>query len=1175
MKANSEKTKQSKKATRRVLAGVLCGASVLSLVLSLVMPPISQAIANDAQAGSTEETVTAGGSSTESTDVENTNNGDTENQNSDDAEGGEADPSNGVEQGQLEGKLQAEDGELSDGNAVMLAAEGGQTKTASTEIRTADELKKLANASGVASFKLMNDVGTSETITLNNGSNITLDLNGCKIKHASQDQSLFNITGGTTLTIKDTDPEKASESVDKVKQLNDQDQTLDRDNYGKEAVLSYDNGIPSNLTYYVTQSSPSATDTTKTTETLYKHSVDIKGAIVACGGNENLKLININGGHFSLENGVLTQEKDCHVRNLVYAENESTVNMNGGYVCGGYCRWSGAGAGISVNNNSTLSISNGVIAGNCAPSGGGVYANRSAVKVTGGVISGNSTNSNGYGGGIMAENGGSVTVSDGYITNNRYANFCYKDGDGCHGGGGLAAIKGVHVTIFGGQITGNYSEEAGGGVYVTNIFQQDSRAWLDIKGGNIASNVSYRSEGAGIRVGQRVDAIINGPKDSNGTKKSTVYITNNHCMSRFDWGGGGIFVQGDSKDATNAGRLFVYNSYISSNTAGGYGGGVAVCPSGKTLVTNTEGTAIFGNKSAGADDHGEDYPKPAYDKANNSGNDNAPHLSAGNDGKDQDKAAYLKDVFRNNGHADFFLAAHDHNTPIAVVTGEMLGGGDARYSGSIELEKAINIPANGAVGVKNSIGLTSGVMAEDEAAINARNQAQNEATTFITGNYSWDHGGGIMSNGDLYLGVPADAYVYPSLKLKATKELAGRDLKDGEFTFTVYRKDSDTAKAPSWDNNGNFSHDGCEFVKSAKNIAGNIAFDLSEKLSEQLHDNKQLSEQLLTNGTGEITYYLVENVGNLPGVIYDRAVYEIKVTVKYDKTVLMSVPIQGNSSATRNLNVHNYTIDGVCVTKISGGSAGSPRTASVDANGYYSIVDSSSAASTNKATFANKYDPEVSWTPKATKVVEGGEMKEFTLQLAKDSHFRDEDIIGTAVTSGPNKTQTLSFKDKRNETIELKYKLSDIRNNPDDLGGSTGGSFKTFTYYVREKTDGSQFSHYTYDHSVYKFKVEPTYETKKGEINCKVTYMKGTVDSEGNWMADDGAEAKTFIDTSAPNSTDTSIPTFTNTYSTSLPLSGMSGVTLTYLAGAAVLCAAAAWMHIRRKANAKGGERRE
>lgn len=81
MKVNSEKTKQSKKATRRVLAGVLCGASVLSLVLSLVMPPISQAIANDAQTDSTEGTVMGGGSSSESAAVDNTSE-DAENQNS-------------------------------------------------------------------------------------------------------------------------------------------------------------------------------------------------------------------------------------------------------------------------------------------------------------------------------------------------------------------------------------------------------------------------------------------------------------------------------------------------------------------------------------------------------------------------------------------------------------------------------------------------------------------------------------------------------------------------------------------------------------------------------------------------------------------------------------------------------------------------------------------------------------------------------------------------------------------------------------------------------------------------------------------------------------------------------------------------------------------------------------
>lgn len=952
-------------------------------------------------------------------------------------------------------------------------------------------------------------------------------------------------------------------------ELDDQGQKFTPDYYGKNGEVGYDNDIPNKLTYYVTTSSVNGTGT-GTTETLETYEVNIKGAIVSTAPKDStLKLINVYaGGKFNLQGGTLTQAKDCNVGHLIYAENGSTVNMSGGYVCGASTNTWANGAGVMVSNEggsaSALNLIGGVIAGNCASSGGGVYAKGSAVKVTSGVISGNSTLGAGFGGGIMAE-GGTVIVSGGHITNNRMATFCGRDGDGCHGGAGLAANNGAHVTISGGQITGNHSEEAGGGVYVTNL-GQGGMAWLDITGGYIASNVSYRSEGAGIRVGQKVDALINGPKDSNGTKESIVYITNNHCMSRFDWGGGGIFVQGDSNNAVNAGRLFVYNSYISSNTAGGYGGGVAVCPSGKTLVTNTEGTAIFGNKSAGADDHGEDYPKPAYDKASNSGNNNAPHLSAGNDGKDQDKAAYLKDVFRNNGHADFFLAAHDHNTPIAVVTGEMLGGGDARYSGSIELEKAINIPANGAVGVKNSIGLTSGVTAGDKAAIKARNDAQNEATTFITGNYSWDHGGGIMSNGDLYLGQPADTYIYPSLKLKATKELTGRDLKDKEFTFTVYRKASDTAKAPSWDNNGNFSTGGCEFVKSAQNSAGNIAFDLSNDLSKQLGDfsKKPLSD------TGKITYsyYLVENAGNIPGVVYDHAIYEINVTVKYNKTVLMSVPIQGETNEFKNLNVYNFTIDRVDVTKNHEGSAETLGSVS-PTDDYYLIADSGGGN-----TFTNKYDPEVSWTPNATKVVEGGEMKEFTLQLAKDSKFQD--IIGTAVTiSGKDTKQTLSFKDKNNKEVVLKYSLSDIRNNPDDPGGSTGGSFKTFTYYVREKTDGSQFSHYTYDHSVYKFTVVPTYDTEKGEINCRVTYKKGIVNSKDDWTADPDAKERTFIDTSAPNSTDTSIPTFTNTYSTSLPLSGMSGVTLTYLAGAAVLCAAAAWMHIRRKANAKGGKRRE
>ena len=56
----------------------------------------------------------------------------------------------------------------------------------------------------------------------------------------------------------------------------------------------------------------------------------------------------------------------------------------------------------------------------------------------------------------------------------------------------------------------------------------------------------------------------------------------------------------------------------------------------------------------------------------------------------------------------------------------------------------------------------------------------------------------------------------------------------------------------------------------------------------------------------------------------------------------------------------------------------------------------------------------------------------------------------------------------------------------------------------------------------------------------------------------------------------TSQASFTNTRSmSSLPLTGSDGVGLTYLAGIAVLAAAAAWMHIRRNASAKGGDGRD
>ena len=1136
MKANSEKTKQSKKATRRVLAGVLCGASVLSLVLSLVMPPISQAIANDAQTVSTEETVMGGGSSSESTDVDNTNNGDTEKLNSGDAEN-EANedtvaPDSTADDAEAEGAAQPSDAQTSDDE------NSDENAIAPASVSDDDYAEVNGDVSGKfgsgGKFQLTGPAYSDKRITISK--NTTIDLNGNMLCNRSGGlDSFFLVKERATLTIEDLS-----------KKTNDVSRPVDtaKTPAGQLASMEWEKGsgsnnvTPKSLTYYETKSTPN-TNGLGTTETTYEHVVTGFGAIDAASESGSVKyVVNVEaGGILNLKGGMITTaanlSNDGHV---IFSQ--GTVKIEGGYVTNG--NGGGWGGGLCVTGaKASLEMTGGVVAGNKAASGGGIYADRGAtLKLTGGIISGNATYGEavGLGGGILVS-GGSVTVSGGYITNNKYARYCGIDGQGDHGGGGLAANNGTHVIISGGQITGNYSDEAGGGVYVTNLGQQ-SMAWLDITGGNIASNVSYKSEGAGIRVGQKVDAMISG-----ASKDSPVYITNNHCMSRFDWGGGGVFVQGDSdNDASNAGRLFVYSSYISSNTAGGYGGGVAVCPTGKTLVTNTEGTAIFGNADA--------QNANSYDKNDNNGN---PHLSGGGHKKTQDKYAYNsvdkngEHVFRDSGHADFFLAAEGHITPVAVVTGKMLGDIDAKYSGSIELTDRITIPANGVAQVKNSIGLTSGVSATDNTATEA---VQKNATTFITGNYSWNHGGGIMSNGDLYLGVPADTYVYPSLRLKATKALKMKNkqteesiaLAKDQFSFSVYRKDSDGATEPSW-NDKTFNSGGCTLVGTAKNDAdGNITFDLGEQFIDK------------TVEANKITYYLVENAGNDLDITYDPAVYKIVVTVRDNQTLLMKVPSRENPNSDVPLYVHNYTI-----TSVSPGD--STNSLEKDDQGYYSINGPG-----GEKTFTNKYTPYTStgtWTPKVTKVVKGGEMKEFTLEFANNADFKDATTVKTdpkgeiLTAADGKKSQTRSFD-------EIEYKLDQLDKLKTDSTGR--GASKTFTYYVREKGESSTYPHYKFDQSVYRFKVVATDNTK-GRIDCAVTYMKGTVDSDGNWKAD--------VDAEEQNLTDTSNPTFTNTYSTSLPLSGMSGVTLTYLAGAAVLCAAAAWMHVRRKASAKGGERRE
>ncbi|MBS7184610.1 MAG: hypothetical protein KH035_04555 [Collinsella sp.] len=1101
MKANSDKSKQSNKATRRVLAGVLCGASVLSLVLSLVMPPISQAIANDAQTVSTEETVTVD-SSSESADVDNTTNGDAERQDNNDVKNDEASGDAGAasllsDDAGVEDAVQPADDSANDEGDIALAVEDADGYT---QINTAQDLYDyLQNDKKTGKFRLNADVECASDITLGAGE-VTLDLNGHKIKHNGTESGrnnmpMFNVPAGATLTIEDLNPGVDSE----CKQ--------DFDKFGNLATLDYDGngGTPNKLTYYVTKSTPNGT---ATTETLYKHEVSISGAIVGTAAHSTMKLINVCGGTFNLQSGVLTTNQDANVRHLIYADNGSTVNMSGGYVCGAFMGRDGAGAGIHVEGStldegSTLEISGGVIAGNYAPSGGGVYARNSTVHMVGGIISGNGTNNSqsGFGAGICAENS-NVAITDGHITNNKYQHYddSHK-GNGCHGGGGIAAFNGGSLTINGGYITGNYSAEAGGGVY--------AGAWnralsgFTFSGGIIASNVAQNSEGGGIRIAAPTVGVFEVPKGSHA------YITNNTTNTTNDWGGGGVFVQGSSEQGIKSASLNIYNALITNNHANGFGGGFAACPTGKTAITDTNGIAVFGNTDG--------KPDGSYNRSGGT------HEKT--DDKDwlpNNKGGEITEDFIKAGHQDLFLVRDSANAEslpyIAAVTGQMLGGGAANWSGTID-NAPTSIGKYEGAQAKYMIGLKSEPILEDKDAATAA------ASLFITGNRSNIHGGGIMTNGDVISGSTTQVSVYPKMKFSGTKALTGRKLKKGEFKFQLLKQNKITKEngeisltVPSFDKDKDgklkLELNGCTKVRDDDGVtnddSGNFVYDLGR-----------------LNSAGTNVYYLVEDPGSVedrvPGVDYDNTIYKIELTTTTENRPVLDI---------------NYTY--YLVTKVRVTNLKNNEVKTFTPNNGSDVSIKITDGNTDK-TFTNAYNPKGSWTPQVTKRVDGGEMQRFKFELYTKDSRGVEHLCDTPqfTDKGTGSEATVKFTDQ-------------VIFGPLGVNGEA-----TFTYYIREcpasEGDGTKHEGYTNDTKSFKVVVTAT-DKGDGTLECTPTYYE--VDAND-------------VERETDN------PTFTNTYSTSLPLSGMSGVTLTYLAGAAVLCAAAAWMHIRRKANAKGGKRRE
>ena len=107
----------------------------------------------------------------------------------------------------------------------------------------------------------------------------------------------------------------------------------------------------------------------------------------------------------------------------------------------------------------------------------------------------------------------------------------------------------------------------------------------------------------------------------------------------------------------------------------------------------------------------------------------------------------------------------------------------------------------------------------------------------------------------------------------------------------------------------------------------------------------------------------------------------------------------------------------------------------------------------------------------------------------------------------------------------------------------------TYTYTISEvEPEGAVDhvkDHIAYDTTPRKVTVKVTNGTD--QLNAVVTYDEGS----------------------------TTPPTFINRYSAMLPEAGGAGLTMTYLAGASLLCFAATWMHARRHRDLDRGDRHE
>lgn len=681
--------------------------------------------------------------------------------------------------------------------AAMLAVDGWELVSSEEELRRAlSSSEKNIQIKLRGSFSVVN-----APLEIPENKDVTMNLNGKTLTNNSSENSegsLFKILTGATLTIEDGTQSIEENSADP------EITTSTGNKYGNTA--SYKDGT---LTYYVTESQVTDSDTGKTTETVYRHEVSVPSvpqevSVGTLDGNGKEKPIFWMSGDAAKL--IIKGGKICNSsKSAIYCDSsDSTVQIDGGYICNNSVNEIGGGAAISAKKGTTIHINGGYIYNNTSQgNGGAIYSEGADVTVSGGYIFSNSarTNSEGGGGAIYAQ-GGSVALNGGYLFDNSarggYGGAVYmKDGtltvsDSAvlagnrsvkeggvagtgtldAGGGAVALFGSADVTISGGYITGNESEKTGGGLYCreSSAVTMNSGYVTNNKAQNIVCEGAHTNEdgGGGIRLEEESNLVLNDG-----------YITGNMAGS-----GAGICVKGNSSNAMltmNGGYICANRNQVSCGIAGhqkegagisireaeatvhitsGYinnnsiaqsedwGGGGIFCTEGaylyidKILATNNHARGFGGGLAGCPTGHVFVLGGAAAVFDNRA---DGTQLAGAESNKHADKDALADTTFMESGYSDFFCALGGQ------VQKKMLGGGMENWRGSCD-GRYVN--AEGMSGEWLTAYFRMGLTANPN---DAHKSAAYEAAAagkalYMNGNESYTHGGAIMCDGFMFVG---------------------------------------------------------------------------------------------------------------------------------------------------------------------------------------------------------------------------------------------------------------------------------------------------------------------------------------------------------------------------------------------------------------------------------------